>query len=127
MIYRRVQSLRIMDLEIIMKMHNLQGRDVHWAVVEEKTANEITSYRPALEVKGSTLYLDLLARRFYSPIALPELKRVVHLARRQDVDDMVAFIAEEDEQKQVVLPSTFLEDAYVPAWYDESLEEGLLI
>ena len=55
------------------------------------------------------------------------MKRKVYPARREDVEDMVAFIAEEDEQKQIVLPSEFLEAAYLPAWYDESLEEGLLI
>lgn len=114
-----------MNIEIIKKMHNLQGRELHWAIIEEKTLSSIT-YKPGFVIEGSELVLDLLARRFFSAINLPEFQRNIYLADQIE-NEMVAIVAKEDPSKQTILPASFLDDVYQPAWYTPSLEEQILI
>lgn len=115
-----------MDIQEIRKIHNLEKKDVEWAVIKEETPTKVT-YKPGLKIKNSSLYLDLLARRLFSAADLPEIKRKVYAAEKIDNGEMVAFVAKDDTGVQVVLPSSFLTDVYLPAWYDQSLEGRLLL
>lgn len=124
----QIQTTTIMDLNVnlVKQIHNLEDKDVEWAVIEEKTPTK-TTYKPGLKIKGSSLYVDLLARRLYSPVELPEFKRKIYDAKVIDVDDMIVFVSHEYVHKQIVLPASFLTDMYLPIRYDKDLEGKLLL
>lgn len=108
-------------------LYRLQGKEVEWAIVEEKT-NEETTYKLALAVIGTRLYVDVAARRFFTTVELPGLiSRKLHKAKEIPSGEVIVFEAEDDAEKRVILPKNFLQDIYGVTLYDKSLEGRLLL
>lgn len=114
------------EIEILKKIYNLENKDVEFGVIED-IYNGKQKFKPGLIIRSSKLYVDLLERRFFTKIKCEELTQAIYPAETMVEGDMMAFIAKEDEKKQVVLPNTILDDIYNVAWYDPSLEETVLL
>ncbi|MBQ8464861.1 MAG: hypothetical protein IJ545_02500 [Alphaproteobacteria bacterium] len=117
-----------MDKKTLENIYNLQGKRVDWAVIEEKTSVGVT-YKPGLVIRGSKLYIDLLSRRFYTPIELSEISRKAYPAKRviSKKNGIEAFFAKEDASKNIVLSLGAIQDAYSVAWYTPKMEEQVLL
>lgn len=115
-----------MDKKTLKKIYNLQGKRVDWAVIEEKTSVGVT-YKPGLVIRGSKLYIDLLSRRFYTPLELSEISRKAYPAKRVKKNGIEVFFAKEDASKNVVLSLGAIQDAYSVAWYTPKMEEQVLL
>ena len=113
-------------IDILKKAYNLQGKTVRWAVIEEKTDDEV-EYKLGLLIKGSRLYVDVIARRLYTALNWPEISRQVYEARVIPSGDVIVFEDKKDANKRVVMPKTFFEDIYGGTVYDPSLEDRLLL
>ena len=137
-------------LSYLKEVFDLQDRHVEWAIIEETRkrkekidrdmpdilADYLDGYRikeestlkPGLYIKDSRVYVDLLARRLFSTINLPELSRKVYPARRNSIQgEGIMFEAKEDTSKRILLSSTFIEDIYNVTRYGEWMEERLLL
>lgn len=116
------------ELDLLKRIYNLDGKSVGWAVIEETTRDE-SKLKPGLFIKGSRVYVDLFARRLYSTVDLPDLiKRRVYAATYIRVDDgMIVLEAKDDKEKYIVLPRTFIADAYNVTIYSEWMEGRLLL
>ena len=138
-------------------IYNLQDKKTEWCVIEEETPpkdisdmsqdmkilNEIspwlfeekteqdseTTYKPGLYVKGTRLYVDLYARRFFTTVEWPGLiSRKVHPAKWTYVKgEMVCLKARDDESIFLMLGRNFILDIHNVCWYDKSLEGRLLL
>lgn len=106
---------------------NLHGKVVRWAVVEEISSN-ITDYKPGLFIKGSRVYVDLYARRFYSTVKLDFLERKVYPARRVRAEGgAIVLEAKDAPDKYVILPQTFINDIFGTTIYGEWMEGRLIL
>ena len=113
-------------IKILKQIYNLQGEDVEWVVVEEKTKEE-TTYKLGLSVIGTRLYVDIVARRFFTTVDWPEISRQVYPAKEIPSRGVIIFEAKDDSEKNVIMPKSFLSDIYANAWYNKSLEGHLLL
>ena len=116
----------MIDLELLKKIYNLTGKEVEWGVIEY-TFEDKTDYKLGLIILGSRLCVDLVGRRFYTLWDSKVLKIKIYLADVEEEDSMVAFVAKEDSSKQVVKPSSILDDVYSRAWYHNELENVALL
>lgn len=143
------------ELGFLKNIYNLHGHHVEWAIIEETVRDKkqkaedpvqmlLTFYlseekvkdeydeertlKLGLFIKGSRVYVDLFARRFFSTVNLDMLERKVYPARRVSCGDgNVAFEAKEDTSKYLVFSKTFLQDIYGVTQYGEWMEERLLL
>ena len=117
-------------LEYLKEFYGLQGKSVHWAIIEEKRASEKAfNYKPGLYIKGSKVYVDLNSRRFYSIISLSLLERKVYVAqlkvcKRQGIATLIAM---DDKDKSIVLPHSFVEDTHNNCRYAKWMEDNVLL
>ena len=141
------------ELDYLKNNYNLHGCHVEWAIIEETvrhkmektddTAQMVLAYlgeeekleyeeertlKLGLFIKGSRVYVDLFARRFFSTVNIDILERKVYPTRRVSCGDgNVAFEAKEDTSKFLVFSKTFLQDIYGVTQYGECMEERLLL
>lgn len=142
------------ELDFLKNIYNLHGHHVEWAIIEEAVRHKMQktedlaqmllthlsgeekmdeyeeerTLKLGLFIKGSRVYVDLFARRFFSTVNVDILERKVYPARRVSCgDDNVAFEAKEDTSKFLVFSKTFLQDIYGVTQYGEWMEERLLL
>lgn len=118
--------------EYLKEIFNLHGKSIGWAIIEEKVmcsdGNQTIKLKPGLAIKGSRVYVDLFARRFYSTIKLPEFERIVYVARKEKAENgMIVLVAKDDSGKSLLLPKTFINDIYNVTRYETWMEEQLLL
>ena len=118
--------------EYLKEIFNLHGKSIGWAIIEEKVmcsdGNHTIKLKPGLAIKGSRVYVDLFARRFYSTIKLPEFERIVYVARKEKAENgMIVLVAKDDSGKSLLLPKTFINDIYNVTRYETWMEEQLLL
>ena len=118
------------DLLYLKEYYGLQSKSVQWAVIEENTASKLTAtYKPGLYIKGSKVYVDLCARRFYSIISLSQLERKVHVAKLilKKREGVAVLMAKENNHKSVTLSSSFVSDIHKTGRYGQWMEEQVLL
>lgn len=144
-------NLTIMDekLEFLKGIFNLKNKEVDWGVVQETTYEDnekVVEHKPGLYIKDSRVFVDLYARRFYSIIKLPEIKREILPAKlliiteetmfanddTDDTDDITSenkavLIAKDNDSIKVVLPEDFIEYLFEDTIYSPGMEESLLL
>ena len=138
-------------------IYNLQDKKTEWCIIEETTHPKDTSWmsqdmkilkeispelfeeeteqepemthKPGLYVKGTRLYVDLYARRFFTTVEWPGLiSRKVHPAKWTYVKGgKVCLKARDDESIFLMLSRNFILDIHNVCWYDKSLEGRLLL
>ena len=141
-------------LDYLKTIYNLHGHHVEWTIIEEAVRHKMQktedlaqmllthlsgeekmdeyeeerALKLGLFIKGSRVYVDLFARRFFSTVNVDILERKVYPARRVSCGDgNVAFEAKEDTSKFPVFSKTFLQDIYGVTQYGEWMEEQLLL
>lgn len=124
--FQTPKNIFMEKIEFLKKLHNLQGKEVEWCLIEETTAGG-TSYKLGLSVIGTRLYVDVAARRFFSTVNLREFSRKIYPADEIESQEVIVFEARDDNEKYIILPPTFLEDIYGVMLYDKSLEGRLLL
>lgn len=92
----QMPNLIIMDekLEFLKGIFNLKNKEVDWGVVQENTYEDnekVVEHKPGLYIKDSRVFVDLYARRFYSIIKLPEIKREILPAKLLIVSEETMF------------------------------------
>ena len=144
-------NLTIMDekLEFLKGIFNLKNKEVDWGVVQETTYEDnekVVEHKPGLYIKDSHVFVDLYARRFYSIIKLPEIKREILPAKlliiteetmfanddTDDTDDIpsekkAVLIAKDNDSIKIVLPEDFIEYLFEDTIYNPGMEESLLL
>lgn len=134
-------------MNFLKKVFQLEDKDVEWGIVEEiirQDGKEETEYKPGLYIKSSRVYVDLIARRFYSIVNLPEITRTIHPANlilegeglniyREDEDgyydddDMAVLVAKDNEDIDCLLTSSFVDDIFGVTIYQPGMEEEFLL
>ena len=137
-------------LEFLKELFNLKDKDVEWGVVVETTrkdGEEESMRKPGLFVKGSRVFVDLYARRFYSRIDKPEIKREIHPAKllkegegltiiRDDEeesentiqsDKMAVLIAKDDDRMDLMLTERFVDRIFSNTVYGPWMENALIL
>lgn len=142
------------ELDFLKNIYNLHGYHVEWAIIEETVRHKMkgtedpaqmlqaylsgeegkddyeeeSTLKLGLFIKGSRVYVDLFARRFFSTVNIDILERKVYPAGRVSCGDgNVAFEAKEDTSKYLVFSKTFLQDIYGVTQYGEWMEKRLLL
>ena len=143
----QMPNLIIMDekLEFLKGIFNLKNKEVDWGVVQENTYEDnekVVEHKPGLYIKDSRVFVDLYARRFYSIIKLPEIKREILPAKLLIVSEETIFtddevdtssekkavlIAKDNDSIKIVLPEDFIEYLFEDTIYNPGMEESLLL
>ena len=108
--------------QFLLELHNLE--EAEWCIIDDNGATRIGLYR-----KGSKVYLDLFARRFYSAIEMSDISRKVYPAKEVPTSEkgMIAFEAVDDPTEFIVLPENFIQKIYGTTIYQPWMEEKLLL
>lgn len=118
------------ELQYLKEFYGLQDKIVQWAVIEEKGTSKLTvTYKPGLYIKGSKVYVDLYARRFYSIISLSQLERKVHVAKLilKEREGVAVLMAKENHIKTVTLSNSFVSDIHSTSRYGQWMEDQVLL
>ena len=116
-------------LDFLKDLYNLHGKAVEWAIIEERSDdNTAPELKPGLYIKGSRVYVDLCARRFFSTLHFLELQRRVYPARRVNIGQgCIALEAKQQPDIHITLSRTFIQDIYAVMRYAGWMEERLLL
>ena len=130
-------------IKMLKHIYQLEGKKVEWGLIEEisyeqevdfmehsQPADKVKemTYKPGVYIKGSRVYVDLLARRFYSTVNLQHFARKIHRARWKAIKGgYVAIESRDFPDKYIVLGRHFIEDVYCQTVYGEWMEERLLL
>jgi len=104
--------------------HIPESRKICWGIIEEIVENE-TAYRPGVCISGSSLYLDIAGRRFFSTVKTPKITRQIYPAVRRTVKDGFYFTAKE-KNLSIVRSKSYIADIYYPALYSKALEQDIV-
>jgi hypothetical protein len=134
-------------MEFFKSVFQLEDKEVEWGIIEvtkRENGDEDIQLRPGLLIKGSSVCLDLFARRFYSLVDRAEITRKIHPATMQTEETGLVMIDEDDPENEyvegkmvisakdndrmfLVYDDSVFESVFCNALYVPQLEEGMLL
>lgn len=100
------------------------SKKVKWCLIVEKDHGQ-ERIHPGVMITGTMLYANLDVRRFQTNIETASYSRVAHDARKTCLTDGLLFISK--EAGNLLVPKTFLDDAFGATFYSKELEGQVLL
>lgn len=135
--------------EKLVGIFNLEGKEVEWGIIvegdtdvinefleqedtkttknEAATKDEVTC-QPGIYIKDCQIYVDLRARRFYSTVKLPEIRRLIFPAACVTKDGKNWLVAKDGQANLTIeFPIEDLWNLYKVCLYAPWMEEEVLV